>query len=139
MVSVKSWPSLGVPHIVVHTCIFRLCHLKVSLCHAVAVLEMWAPVRIFFLENCCRQTGGKCCQSCFCPSHCSCCSEHLHHTGLEIQDAVFFLYYYFCVFLCIFHRKSRGSKLIMPYVFVCFFLHRPAAHKHITCNAHTVN
>lgn len=34
MVSVKSWPSLSVPHIVVHTCIFMLCHLKDSLCHA---------------------------------------------------------------------------------------------------------
>lgn len=29
--------------------------------------------------------------------------------------------YYFCVFLCIFHRRSRENKLIMPYVFVSFF------------------
>lgn len=92
-----------------------------SLFQAVAVIEMWASVRIFFLENCCRENGGKCCQPCFCPLHCGSCSEHLHHTGLEIQNVVFFLYDYFCVFLCIFHSRSRGNKLIMPYVCVLFF------------------
>lgn len=96
-----------------------------------------ASARIFFLENCCRESRGKCCQPCFCPLHCGCCSDRLHHTGLEKQDAVFFLYDWFCVFLCIFHRRSRGNKLIMPYVSLLFFFPAQACSKtngsHVLC------
>lgn len=132
IVSVKSRPPL-VYHTLSCTCA-SVGHLKNSLCHAVAVLEMRTPVRILFPENCHRQTGGKCLPL---PLSfvlvtavvlSSCITQ-----GWKCSMPCFFppVNYYFCVFLCIFHRRSRENKLIMPYVFVSFFLHSPAVHKRV--------